>query len=47
VRIRVGYIEGARDRPDEFRKRFDYFVRMTAANRRFGYGGIEGYFEDE
>ena len=46
VRIRVGYIEGARDRPEEFRKRLDHFVRMTAANRRFGYGGIEGYFED-
>lgn len=47
VRIRVGYIEGARDRPEEFRKRLDHFVRMTAADKRFGYGGIEGYFEDE
>jgi uncharacterized protein YdeI (YjbR/CyaY-like superfamily) len=47
VRIRVAYIESARNRPEEFRKRLDHFVRMTAADRRFGYGGIEGYFEDE
>ncbi|HJP65693.1 MAG TPA: YdeI/OmpD-associated family protein [Actinomycetota bacterium] len=46
-RIRVGFIEAARSRPEEFRKRLDYFVKMTERNKRFGFGGIEGYFEDE
>ena len=36
VRIRIGWIEGARRRPDEFIKRLKYFVRMTARNKRFG-----------
>jgi uncharacterized protein YdeI (YjbR/CyaY-like superfamily) len=35
-RIRVGWIDGARSRPEEFRKRLRYFVKMTAANKRFG-----------
>lgn len=43
-RIRVGFIDSARQRPREFRKRLDYFVKMTARNRQFGYGGIEKYF---
>lgn len=34
--IRVGWIDGARKRPAEFRKRLRYFIRMTAANKRFG-----------
>jgi hypothetical protein len=46
-RIRIAFIEGARARPAEFRKRLTHFVRMTERNRRFGFGGIEGYFEDE
>jgi uncharacterized protein YdeI (YjbR/CyaY-like superfamily) len=46
-RIRIGFIEGARDRPGEFQKRLRYFVRMTERNKRFGFGGVEGYFEDE
>lgn len=45
VRIRVGFIEGARKRPEEFAKRLRYFLRMTAQNRRFGFGGIEKHFE--
>ncbi|HEY1332408.1 MAG TPA: YdeI/OmpD-associated family protein [Actinomycetota bacterium] len=36
-RIRVAYIEGARKRPEEFRRRLSNFVRMTAKNRRIGY----------
>lgn len=36
-RIRIGYIEGARKRPEEFKKRLDYFLRMTRQNKRFGY----------
>jgi uncharacterized protein YdeI (YjbR/CyaY-like superfamily) len=43
-RIRIGFIEGARNRPAEFRKRLDYFVKMTAKNKMFGYGGIEKYY---
>jgi hypothetical protein len=44
VRIRVGYIEGARDRPEEFQKRLANFVRMTARGKQFGFGGIEKHF---
>ncbi len=35
-RIRIGWIEGARKRPEEFRKRLAYFLKMTAQNKRFG-----------
>lgn len=35
-RIRVGWIDGARHRPDEFQKRLRYFLKMTARNKRFG-----------
>src|SRR5438309_3884617 len=35
-RIRIGWIEGARGRPAEFRKRLAYFVAMTAKNKQFG-----------
>lgn len=35
-RIRVGWIEGARKRPKEFGKRLDYFLRMTAKNKKYG-----------
>jgi uncharacterized protein YdeI (YjbR/CyaY-like superfamily) len=34
--IRVGFIEGARKRPLEFKKRLGYFIKMTAINKRFG-----------
>ena len=34
--IRVGFIDGARKRPLEFRKRLRYFIEMTAKNKRFG-----------
>ncbi len=44
VRIRIAFIEGARNRPQEFAKRLGYFVRMTAKNRQFGFGGIEKYY---
>jgi len=44
-RIRVAYIESARDRPDEFDKRLRNFVRMTAENRMIsGYGGTDIYY---
>jgi len=35
-RIRLGFIEGARDRPEIFATRLRYFVRMTAQGKRFG-----------
>src|SRR5258708_191380 len=44
VRIRIAFIDGARRRPAEFRKRLDYFLRMTEKNKQFGFGGIEKYF---
>ncbi len=35
-RIRVGWIAAARRRPDVFKQRLAYFLKMTAQNRRFG-----------
>lgn len=35
-RIRVGWIDGSRRRPDVFQQRLGYFLRMTAQNKRFG-----------
>jgi uncharacterized protein YdeI (YjbR/CyaY-like superfamily) len=35
-RIRLGFIEGARGRPDVFATRLRYFVRMTAQGKRYG-----------
>lgn len=43
-RIRIGYIEGARARPDEFAKRLRHFVAMTKKNRLIGYGGIDKHY---
>ena len=36
-RIRVAWVDGARSRPQEFRKRLRQLVKMTAQNKRFGY----------
>jgi uncharacterized protein YdeI (YjbR/CyaY-like superfamily) len=35
-RIRLGFVEGARGRPEIFATRLRYFVRMTAEGKRFG-----------
>jgi uncharacterized protein YdeI (YjbR/CyaY-like superfamily) len=43
-RIRLGYIEGARDRPAEFAKRLRHFLAMTKKNRLIGFGGIEKHY---
>jgi uncharacterized protein YdeI (YjbR/CyaY-like superfamily) len=43
-RIRIAFIEGARNRPTEFQKRLRYFLRMTAKNKQFGFEGIEKYY---
>ena len=42
--IRIAFIKGARNRPKEFEKRLRYFVKMTAAGKQIGFGGIKKYF---
>ena len=44
-RIRIGFIDGARKRPAEFKKRLAYFIRMTEKNKQFGFGGIEKHYK--
>jgi uncharacterized protein YdeI (YjbR/CyaY-like superfamily) len=44
IRIRVAYIEGARKRPEEFKKRLRHFIEMTEKNKMFGFGGIEKHY---
>ena len=45
-RIRVAYIDAARKRPDEFRKRLENFIKKTRENKLItGYGGIEKYYK--
>lgn len=43
-RIRIAFIDGARNRPEEFQKRLRYFIEMTEKNKMFGFGGIEKHF---
>ncbi len=43
-RIRIAFVEGARKRPDEFKKRLCYFIKMTEKNKEFGFGGIQKYY---
>jgi len=35
-RIRIGWIEEARIRPELFKKRLEYFLKMTSKNKRYG-----------
>lgn len=35
-RIRVAWIDGSRRRADVYKTRLNYFIRMTAKNKRFG-----------
>jgi len=44
IRIRIGFIDGARKRPEEFKKRLRYFIKMTEKNKQYGFGGIEKHF---
>jgi len=44
VRIRVAFIDGARKRPEEFKKRLRHFIEMTEQNKTFGFGGIEKHY---
>ena len=44
-RIRIAYVDAARSRPDEFRKRLANFIEKTKQNKLIvGYGGIEKYY---
>lgn len=44
-RIRVAYIDAARKRPAEFKRRLENFITKTRQNRLIvGYGGIEKYY---
>ena len=45
-RIRVAYVDAARKRPEEFRKRLDSFIEKTRRGKMIsGYGGIGKYYE--
>jgi hypothetical protein len=35
-RIRIGWIDGSRNRHDYFTKRLQYFLKMTEKNKMFG-----------
>lgn len=44
-RIRIAYIDAARKRPDEFKKRLENFLKKTKENKLItGYGGIDIYY---
>ena len=44
-RIRIAYIDAARSRPDQFKKRLDSFIKRTRAGKLIvGYGGIDKYY---
>jgi uncharacterized protein YdeI (YjbR/CyaY-like superfamily) len=43
-RIRIAYIEGARRRPAEFKKRLENFIKNTKEDKQIGFGGIEKYY---
>ena len=42
-RIRIAFIDGARTRPDVFKQRLNYFIKMTEKNKQYGIQGIEKY----
>jgi len=44
IRIRIAFIDGARNRPEEFKKRLRHFIEMTEQNKIFGFGGIEKHY---
>lgn len=44
-RIRIAYIDAARKRPEEFKKRLESFIKKTHDGKLImGYGGIEKYY---
>jgi uncharacterized protein YdeI (YjbR/CyaY-like superfamily) len=42
-RIRIAFVESARERPEEFEKRLHHLIRMNAKGKQFGHG-IEAYY---
>lgn len=42
-RIRIAFVEAARTRPEEFEKRMQHLIKMTAQNNQYGYG-IEAFY---
>ena len=44
IRIRIAFIDTARERPQEFEKRLRYFIQMTEKNKQFGFGGIKKHY---
>jgi len=43
-RIRIAYIDSARKRPEEFKKRLKNFINKTKKNKQIGFGGIKKYY---
>ena len=43
-RIRIAYIDAARKRPEEFKKRLANFIKKTRENKQIGFGGIEKHY---
>ena len=45
-RIRIAYIDAARKRPEEFKKRLESFIKKTRENKIItGYGGTDKYYK--
>ena len=45
-RIRIAYIDAARKRPEEFKKRLTSFIKKTRENKIItGYGGTDKYYK--
>ena len=45
-RIRIAYIDAARKRPEEFKKRLNHFIAKTKDNKIIsGYGGADKYYK--
>lgn len=42
-RIRIAYVDWARNRPDEFEKRLNNLIKKTEQDKQFGYG-IEDFY---
>lgn len=43
-RIRIAYIDAARKRPEEFKKRLQNFIKKTEKNKQIGFGGVKKYY---
>lgn len=44
-RIRIAYIDAARDRPEQFKKRLDHFIGVTGSGKIIrGFGGVDKYY---